>query len=63
MLRFLLAAIVCASNGMDAVPGTVQPREGRKVFDTKLAFATLVEKLEVTMKSNKMGDHERSERF
>jgi uncharacterized protein (DUF302 family) len=54
MLRFLLAAFVCALTGMDAVAGTVQPREGWKVFDTKLAFATLVEKLEVAVKSNKM---------
>jgi len=39
---------------MDAVPGSVQPREGWKVFDTKLSFAALVEKLGVAVKSNKM---------
>ena len=37
-----------------AIRGTVQTREGWKVFDTKLAFTTLIEKLEAAVKSNKM---------
>jgi uncharacterized protein (DUF302 family) len=39
---------------MWAFAGTVQPREGWKVVDTKLPFTTLVEKLEAAVKSNKM---------
>jgi len=54
MLRLTLAACMCALSTMSAFAGTVQPREGWKVFDTKLTFTTLVEKLEVAVKSNKM---------
>ena len=53
-MRLTLAACVCALTTMSAFAGTVQPREGWKVFDTKLTFTTLVEKLEVAVKSNKM---------
>jgi len=54
MPRLTLAACVCALSTMSAFAGTVQPREGWKVFDTKLTFTALVEKLEVAVKSNKM---------
>ena len=54
MLRLTLTACVWALTTMSAFAGTVQPREGWKVFDTTLTFTTLVEKLEVAVKSNKM---------
>ena len=54
MLRLALATFVCAFSAMSALAGAVQPREGWKVFDTKLAFTRLVEKLEAAVKSNKM---------
>jgi len=54
MLRLALAAFVCALGAMSALAGAIHPREGWKVFDTKLAFTTLVEKLEAAVKSNRM---------
>ena len=54
MLRLTLAACMCALSTMSAFAGTVQSREGWKVFDTTLTFTTLVQKLEVAVKSNKM---------
>ena len=54
MLRLALAGFVCALGAMSALAGAIHPREGWKVFDTKLAFTTLVEKLEAAVKSNKM---------
>lgn len=54
MLRLTLAACVCALTAMSAFAGTVQPREGWKVLDTKLTFTTLAQKLEVAVKSKKM---------
>jgi len=49
MLRLPLAARVCALTTMSTFAGTVQPREGWKVFDTKLTFTTLVQKLDVAV--------------
>jgi len=54
MLRWALAAFVCALTTMGALAGSVQPREGWKVYDTKLTFTTLVQKLDAAVKSNKM---------
>jgi uncharacterized protein (DUF302 family) len=54
VLRLALAAFIWALSPLSALGGTVQSREGWKVFDTKLAFMTLVEKLEAAVKSNKM---------
>jgi uncharacterized protein (DUF302 family) len=54
MLRWAVAAFVCALTTMSALAGSVQPREGWKVFDTKLTFTTLVQKLDAAVKSNKM---------
>ena len=54
MLRLAMATFVCALTTMWAFAGTVQPREGWKVLDTKLPFTTLAERLEAAVKSNKM---------
>jgi uncharacterized protein (DUF302 family) len=54
MLRLALTTFLCALSTIWAFAGTVQPREGWKVFDTKLAFTTLIENLEAAVKANKM---------
>ena len=54
MLRPARTTFVCALTTMWAFAGTVQPREGWKVLDTKLPFTTLAERLEAAVKSDKM---------
>jgi len=54
MHRLVMVALFCIADAMSVFAGTVQPREGWKVFDTKLSFTALVEKLDAAVKSNKM---------
>jgi uncharacterized protein (DUF302 family) len=49
-----MAAFFCAVSATSAFAGSVQQREGWKVFDTKLTFMMLAERLDSAIKANKM---------
>jgi uncharacterized protein (DUF302 family) len=54
MLRPALAAFLWSVGVTNALAGTVQPRDGWKVIDTKLTFTALVARLEAAVKSNEL---------
>ncbi|MBI3434198.1 MAG: DUF302 domain-containing protein [Proteobacteria bacterium] len=53
-MRALLAVFVTLFVILPAAAGTLAPREGWVVIDTKLGFAALVDKLEKAVSANKM---------
>lgn len=55
MQRFAFAAIVLLFMSATGNAGTVAPRPGWSVIDTKLSFSALVERLESAVKGEKMG--------
>ncbi len=54
MLRLLVVIVLALTSVAGAWAGTVKPREGWKVFETKLSFAALTERLDAAVKANKM---------
>ncbi len=55
MLRFTLASLTVFLMVSTGSAGTVGPRAGWSVIDTKLSFSALVERLEAAVKAEKMG--------
>jgi uncharacterized protein (DUF302 family) len=53
--RLLLTCIAITLLALPACAGGLEQRPGWKVFDTKMTFQALSEKLEAAVKSNKMG--------
>lgn len=55
MQRFAFAALALLLAMSTGSAGTVAPRPGWSVIDTKLTFSALVERLEAAVKAEKMG--------
>lgn len=55
MLRLVLTPVIVLSTAAIVNAGTVAPRAGWSVIDTKLSFPALVERLEAAVKAEKMG--------
>lgn len=55
MARFALAGLTLLLMMASGNAGTVTPRPGWSVIDTKLSFPALVERLETAVKAEKMG--------
>ncbi len=54
MLRLLVAIGLALTSVTGAWAETLKPREGWKIFETKLSFAALAERLDAAVKANKM---------
>lgn len=55
MFRILLGLVGASMILSAALGGTVKPRDGWVVVDTRLSFAALAERLEAAVKAEKMG--------